>query len=128
MTTIFTTRGRVPVLDLRLRLTVARETAGMSQAELADAIDGSRATVSNYERGVVQPRRVTLRLWAMATGVDFHWLETGEAPSPDGDGASECARRDSNPKPSVPGSAAVVRLTYRWRHREPVSSPAAAAA
>ncbi|WP_420042157.1 helix-turn-helix domain-containing protein [Gordonia sp. MP11Mi] len=73
----------------------------MSQTDLAEAIDGSRATVSNYERGAREPLRVTLRLWAMATGVDFHWIETGHAPSPDGDGACRgCAIRDLNPEPA----------------------------
>ena len=100
---IFSTTGRVPDLNtLAVRCQVSRETAGMSQTELAEAMDASRSTVSNLERGLGNPRRVTLRLWAMATGVDPHWLETGEAPSPGGDGASadECAIRDSNPEPA----------------------------
>lgn len=66
MTTVFesmNTAGRVPTFaSLGLRLMVARETAGMSQTALAEAIDSSRATVSNYEREAVKPRRVTLRL------------------------------------------------------------------
>lgn len=114
MTTVedfFPKSGRVPEINTTpIRCQVARESAGMSQTDLAEAIGGSRATVSNYERGLVNPRRVTLRMWAMATGVDFRWLETGEAPSPDGDGASECARRDSNPKPSGYEPAAVFTL------------------
>ena len=73
--------GRVPELNrLTIRLTVSREDAGYTQPELARVIDSSRNTVSNYERGSVAPKRQTLMAWALATGVDFHWLETGEAP------------------------------------------------
>ncbi|MFW0790087.1 helix-turn-helix domain-containing protein [Gordonia sp. CPCC 205333] len=95
-------RGKVPNLNrLTIRLSTARDDAGLSQPGLAEAIGTSRGTVSNYERGTVKPRRSTLILWAMATGVDLHWLETGEAPSPEGDGASElCAIRDLNPEPA----------------------------
>lgn len=93
--------GRVPELSLGLRLLVSRETAKLTQPELAQAIEASRGTVSNYERGVVAPKRTTLVMWALATGVDLHWLETGHAPSPDGDGACVlCAIRDSNPEPA----------------------------
>ncbi|AVJ48766.1 immunity repressor [Gordonia phage SallySpecial] len=84
-----------------MRLLVARETSGMTQPELAEVIEASRGTVSNYERGAVTPRRTTIVMWALATGVDLHWLETGHAPSPDGDGACTlCAIRDSNPEPA----------------------------
>ena len=53
-----------------------------SQGDLAEAIEVSRETVSNYEHGHTKPRRITLRLWALATGVDSQWLETGEVPTP----------------------------------------------
>lgn len=76
--------GRVPNLNrLGLRCQVAREDAGMSQTELADAIGSSRGTVSNYERGSVTPRKQVLALWAYATGVDARWLITGKAPNTD---------------------------------------------
>lgn len=124
MTSIFNSAGRVPELNtLPLRCHVSRETAGLSQGDLADAMDSSRTTVSNYERGTTTPRRQTLRLWAMATGVDPHWLMTGEAPSPDGDGASECARRDSNPKPSDLYVADVLTCEFGRGAVAAVSSP-----
>lgn len=94
--------GRVPELNrMTIRLTVSREDAGYTQPELAKVIDAARGTVSNYERGTVTPKRQTLMAWALATGVDFHWLETGEAPSPDGDGASGSVlpQLDSNQQP-----------------------------
>ena len=111
--------GRVPELNrMTIRLTVSREDAGYTQPELAKVIDAARGTVSNYERGTVTPKRQTLMAWALATGVDFHWLETGEAPSPDGDGASGSVlpQLDSNQQPfdytdaEVSGGAEVVEL------------------
>lgn len=79
---------------MTIRLTVSREDAGYTQPELAKTIDASKTTVSNYERGAVTPKRQTLMAWALATGVDFHWLETGEAPGsgPDQGGAVTCEK------------------------------------
>lgn len=79
--------GFVPVLTLGQRLRIAREQTGLEQREFADEIGASRQTVGAAENGRVTPRRMTLRLWSMRSGVSLHWLETGEAPSPDGDGA-----------------------------------------
>lgn len=73
--------GTIPTWDIRDRLRKARETAGLEQSELATVMGVSRQTVSNYEKGHVQPRRSGLRLWAMATGVPVEWIETGCTPS-----------------------------------------------
>ncbi|MCQ4120419.1 helix-turn-helix transcriptional regulator [Rhodococcus tibetensis] len=88
--------GRVPAIDLPIRLRVARESAEMSQADLAKAIGASRATIANYEQRKT-PKRSTVMAWAMATGVDARWLLTGEAPSPDGDGASSVRPKGFEP-------------------------------
>ncbi|WP_238403990.1 helix-turn-helix domain-containing protein [Gordonia desulfuricans] len=83
---------------------VAREYAGLTQDQLSDALGVSMATVQRAESGKTSPRRPTIIAWAFATGVNLAWLETGKTPAgPDGpDGGNECARRDSNPKPSDP--------------------------
>ncbi|MBF0808850.1 XRE family transcriptional regulator [Rothia nasimurium] len=98
--------GRVPASRLRYRLLQAREEAELDQGQLSEKIGVSRTSISAAETGKSKPRRSTLILWAMATGVDLDWLLTGEtkkAPSQDGERASmECARRDSNPQPSDP--------------------------
>lgn len=78
--------GIVPSLTLGQRLRIAREHLGVEQQELAETMGTSRQTVSAVERGVNHPRQLLIRAWAMATGVDRHWLETGEVPAPDGDG------------------------------------------
>ncbi|GMV27704.1 MAG: hypothetical protein AMXMBFR58_37350 [Phycisphaerae bacterium] len=108
---------------LPVRLQVARETASMSQQELAVAIDVSRNTVSNYERGTTNPRRQTLRLWAMATDVDPHWLMTGEAPSPSGDGASVVRPKGFEPLTFWSGRSNVLTCDFRRAAGAAVSSP-----
>lgn len=70
--------AQVPEWTLADRLLKARTSAGMGQAELAKITGLSRQTVSNYERGIVTPRRSGVTLWALATGVPLGWLLTGE--------------------------------------------------
>ena len=93
--------GIIPRPTLGQRLRIARELTGLEQQEFAKQIGTSRQTVGAAERGATTPRLVVIRAWAMRTGVNPQWLETGEAPSPDGgDGASAESRlRESNPRP-----------------------------
>ncbi len=91
--------GAVPDFDLFDRLRKSREFSGLDQAALADRMGVSRGTVSNAERGRHAVRPIVVRMWALATGVDRVWLETGEAPtSPSGPQAY--TTRDSNPEPA----------------------------
>lgn len=74
-------RGSVPQIELRHRLRIAREFAGLEQSELADVIGTSRTTVSSAEnKKHYTPRRILLNAWALATGVPVTWLITGEGP------------------------------------------------
>lgn len=61
--------GRVPQWTMADRLRKARESAGLEQGELAEAMGVSRQSISSAERGAARPRRLTVRAWAMATGV-----------------------------------------------------------
>lgn len=83
---------------------MARNHAGLEQEELAELTGLSRKTISNYEKGRVKPRRAGLIVIALATGVDFKWLETGKTPTgdnPDGGNPDNWwANRDSNPEPA----------------------------
>lgn len=72
--------GLVPEFTIGDRLRKARETAGMDQGELAEAMGVSRRTVSNNESGHVKPRVIVIRAWALATGVSVEWLESGKVP------------------------------------------------
>ena len=89
--------GTIPEVALRHRLRIAREHAGLEQSELAERAEISRTSVVNYELGYRTPRRLYLRAIAEATGVDLHWLETGEAPSVDGASATEVRPKGLEP-------------------------------
>jgi transcriptional regulator with XRE-family HTH domain len=80
-----TVQGAVPVWTLMDRLRKARESAGLSQAELGDATGLSRRSIAGYEGGEREPRRHHLIAWALATGVSLEWL---------------CPRQDSNLQPT----------------------------
>lgn len=75
--------------------------AGMGVGEMSEYLGVTRETVSRWMNGKNPVGRQSLRLWALRTGVPFEWLETGNAPSPHGDGACpQCAIRDLNPEPA----------------------------
>lgn len=85
--------GGVPEWDLADRLRKAlreanrREGSDLSVEELAEELGYSRQSVGNWMAGRAEPRRAVILQWAIRTGVDAGWLETGEAPSagrPDG--------------------------------------------
>ena len=92
--------GTIPSFTVADRLRKAREVTGLDQAEFADRAGLSRTGVSKAERGESTPRRSTIKLWALASGVPLHWIETGEAPSPGGDGASSGARPEGFEPPT----------------------------
>lgn len=88
MTQTFGETGTIPEWTVGDRLRKAREMTGLDQRQFAMHTGLSRGTVNNYEGGKVEPRRPSLILWAMATGVPVTWIETG------------CTPRDLNPEPT----------------------------
>jgi transcriptional regulator with XRE-family HTH domain len=102
----------VPAWTIGDLLRKAREHAGLEQTELAEDLGISRATVSNYERGHVRPRKAVVMAWAMRTRVPVGWLQTGQNPRQDGgpDGGSTLPRLDSNQKPFGYTEAEVIEL------------------
>lgn len=94
--------GMIPQFELHDRAKKAMAVAGVTTNEMAGYVGIQPETMSRYLSGKSRFPVAVLRLIAVRTGVPFHWLETGEAPSPGGDGASadECAIRDSNPEPA----------------------------
>ena len=59
MTTAYN-MGNVPPIEVRHRLRIAREYAGLEQNELAELIGVSRNTVGNAESGHKKPHQITL--------------------------------------------------------------------
>lgn len=60
------------------RLDKALTVAGVSHAEMAEALDVSRNTIGNYVSGRTKPSKLQLREWSMRTGAPLKWIETGE--------------------------------------------------
>src|ERR1700751_1415561 len=78
--------GSVPPIEVRHRLRIAREHAGLDQEQLAELIGVSRKTINSTENGRVKPRRITLRAWAFHCDVPLSWIEEGRTASPPGEG------------------------------------------
>lgn len=108
------TAGVVPVLTGPQRLMVAREHADLNQAELAQRLGVSSATVQRAESGKTEPRRTTLMAWSLATGVNLHWLETGQAPRQDDPDGGESAPSRARTDDLRIKSPTIVALA-RWR-------------
>ena len=93
---------RIPQWSRGDRLRKARTLTGLSTREFAERVGISPKSVNNYEGDAVEPRKIVMNAWALATGVPVEWLETGTAPTgTDGpDGGHVLPRLDSNQQPS----------------------------
>lgn len=78
--------GAVPEWTQPDRLRKARETAGLTQAQLAQAIGVSQRSISAYESGASAPKRPVVLSWSFATAVPYEWLRTGYSAPSDGPG------------------------------------------
>ena len=93
--------GEVPQWTLGDRMGKALRESDIGVQGMADYLGVARTTVSTWLHDRIVPGRQTMILWALRTGVDFHWIEKGHEP---GSGkCSECAARDSNPEPAGKG-------------------------
>lgn len=101
--------GGIVPLTVGLRLELARRAAGYTQQQLADVMEVGVSTVSRLEKGEARLKRPILLAWAMATGANRTWLETGMAPTDDGGGQNE----------QDPHSARNEGLTVRHQGLEP---------
>lgn len=109
MTSAYDT-GKIPPIELRHRLRIAREAAGLEQSELAELIGAGRNTVSRTESGKSEPRRLLINAWALCTGVPVSWLLTGDAPAdPGGDDGGGVTVRPKGFEPLTSCSGGTVR-------------------
>jgi transcriptional regulator with XRE-family HTH domain len=60
------------------RLRKARQSAGVTPAQMAAYLGVERSMISRYENDRSTPRVGYLRLWALRTGVDLDWLRYGD--------------------------------------------------
>lgn len=76
----------IPALTLGWRLKMARSMTGLGVRDFAEQIGVSHGTVTSAELDQRAVRPITIKMWAMATGVDLDWLNTGvvTADNPDG--------------------------------------------
>lgn len=72
----------VPTWTVGDRLRKARESTGLSQAELGQEIGVSKRSISTYENSSEPPRKPVLLSWALRCGVPVSWLTDGETPAP----------------------------------------------
>lgn len=87
MTTAHDT-GYVPEFERHDRLAKAILSSGYTRAKVAEFVGVRPETMSRYLSGKSTPPLSVVRSIAQFTGVSFTWIQTGEAPSPGGDGAS----------------------------------------
>lgn len=64
-------------MELKDRILKAREDAGLTQQQLADATGKTRGAVAQWESGKTRPRHDVLLAIATSTGQDIAWLESG---------------------------------------------------
>ncbi len=65
---------------------------------MAQALEVAPLSVTRWEREQRTPKAHVLMSWALVCGVDLNWLETGEAPPPDGGGASIVRHQGLEPR------------------------------
>lgn len=117
--------GELPVFEMRHRLQLALEFGNVSVVEMADYLEVSRTTVSNYLHGRTQPRRRDLRSWALRCGVPFDWIVEGSEVLDDSEDESEAASpkqvstRRSSTKRSTPTAKDTPAAPARSRKRAP---------
>lgn len=92
---------RIPEFTLGDRLRKARELTGLGVREFAAEIGVSHGTITNAESDRRTVRPITIKAYAMRTGVPVEWLETGIAPTqPTPDGGKEWSGAVAGQKPA----------------------------
>ncbi|MCM0622596.1 helix-turn-helix domain-containing protein [Nocardioides bruguierae] len=75
------TNGAIPQWTQGDRLRKARQKTGMTAREFANELGVSHGTITNAENDNRDVRAITIKLWALVTGVPLQWLQTGVAPT-----------------------------------------------
>ena len=100
---------RVPQFTRGDRLRKARSLTGLNTRDFAKEIGVSHGTVTNAEHD--KPvRPITIKQWALATGVPAEWLEHGIAPADGGGPSDGAAKTNDEYLPQITGTAHVMPL------------------
>lgn len=67
----------IGAMNMKARILMAREAAGLTQEQLAKAVGKTRSAVAQWESGEIRPRHSTIIRIASATGKSIAWLESG---------------------------------------------------
>jgi len=89
--------------DLADRMRKALRIADLGVSDMADYLGVSRNAVSTWINGRITPKRQTLLLWAMRTGVPAEWLLNAPTPptgKDEGVEEDECTPSDLNREPT----------------------------
>ncbi|MFZ4843027.1 helix-turn-helix domain-containing protein [Mycetocola saprophilus] len=70
--------------DMADRLRKSLRLSDISNNEMAEYLEVSRTTVSNWINGRTELRGIHLRMWAARVGLPVSWLKDGTPPSEDG--------------------------------------------
>jgi transcriptional regulator with XRE-family HTH domain len=84
--------------DLADRLRRSLRVSGVSVQEMAEYLDVTRGTVSNWINGHIVPNTQSLRLFAMKTGIPFEWLRDGEVHPLGLEPRTHCLSVDGEPR------------------------------
>lgn len=121
MTSAYET-GHAPEIEVRHRLRIAREYAGLEQEDLAERSGISRSTISSAELGKKQPHRMTVNAWALACGVPASWIWTGKNPPAD---PNDGVANPTGPQPNGCRATPTLQVVNpRKRSRFPVNASA----
>jgi len=67
-----------PTFTLSDRLRKARKSSGLGSNDMAELLETSRTTISNYESGRTEPTATTVARWADITDADLVWIIVGD--------------------------------------------------
>ncbi|RYF52325.1 MAG: XRE family transcriptional regulator [Comamonadaceae bacterium] len=71
----------MPEWDRGDRLKKALREAKMSSSDMAEELGITRETVGRYMSGSAKVPLAIVKLWAITTGIDYEWLQSGSESS-----------------------------------------------
>ena len=89
--------GEIPDLTFGWRLRMAVETSGKSVQQVAEDLGVNRDTIRRWGHDVTRPKLGMIKQIALATGVPWTWLDSGEV----SEDLADAPERSDNPDVTV---------------------------